>query len=65
MITVSITEAKANFENLIAQVENGTEIQLTRWKKPVARLVINSKIEINSSIAVLSNDINIVASSKL
>lgn len=38
MHTISITEAKANWLNIIARVEQGEPIAITRWGKPVAAL---------------------------
>ncbi|HEX9931981.1 MAG TPA: type II toxin-antitoxin system prevent-host-death family antitoxin [Allosphingosinicella sp.] len=39
MATVSVHEAKTNLSRLIAQVEAGEEIVITRNNKPVVRLV--------------------------
>ena len=39
MITVNLREAKSNLSRLLAQVEAGEEIIITRNGKPVARLV--------------------------
>jgi prevent-host-death family protein len=37
--TVSIYEAKTHLSRLVAQVEQGEEIEITRHGRPVARLV--------------------------
>jgi antitoxin (DNA-binding transcriptional repressor) of toxin-antitoxin stability system len=39
MASVSVHEAKTNLSRLIAQVEAGGEVVITRNNKPVARLV--------------------------
>ena len=39
MVVVSISQAKVHFSRLIARVEAGEEITITRRGKPVARLV--------------------------
>jgi len=39
MATVSVHEAKTNLSRLIAQVEAGAEVVITRNNRPVARLV--------------------------
>ena len=36
---VSVTAAKASFEELLARAEAGEEAIITRWGKPVARLL--------------------------
>ena len=38
MITVSVTQAKREFERLVDQVIAGEEVSITRWGKVVARL---------------------------
>jgi prevent-host-death family protein len=38
MTLITITEAKANLSRLIAMVERGEEVVITRWGKPVATL---------------------------
>jgi prevent-host-death family protein len=38
MNKVSVVEAKARFSEILAQVESGAEVQITRRGKPVARL---------------------------
>jgi prevent-host-death family protein len=43
MITVSLTQAKREFEHLVDQVIGGEEVSITRWGKPVARLVRASR----------------------
>ncbi|WP_111536990.1 type II toxin-antitoxin system Phd/YefM family antitoxin [Palleronia aestuarii] len=39
---VSIADAKASFAELIRRAEAGEEIELTRYGRPVARLVPNA-----------------------
>lgn len=39
MKTVSVAEAKNNLSKLLARVDAGEEISVTRYGKPVARLV--------------------------
>lgn len=39
MITCSITQAKANWTNLLDRVELGEEVTITRYGKPIAKLV--------------------------
>lgn len=39
MQTVTLAEAKAHLSELLNQIEAGEEILITRWGKPVARLV--------------------------
>ncbi len=39
MASVSVHEAKTNLSRLIAQVEAGAEVVITRNNRPVARLV--------------------------
>jgi antitoxin (DNA-binding transcriptional repressor) of toxin-antitoxin stability system len=39
MASVSVHEAKTNLSRLIAEVESGGEVVITRNNKPVARLV--------------------------
>ena len=39
MLTVNVTEAKANWSRLLARVEAGEEVVIARNGKPVARLV--------------------------
>lgn len=38
MTYVGITEAKARFPDLVAMVEAGDEVVITRWGKSIARL---------------------------
>ena len=38
MRTVTVTEAKANWLDIIARVESGEPIAITRWGKPVGEL---------------------------
>lgn len=45
MLTVGITEAKARFYELIARVEAGERILITRWGKPVAMLIPLGKFQ--------------------
>jgi len=39
MKTVNIHEAKTHFSKLLAQVESGSEVVISRAGKPIARLV--------------------------
>ncbi|MEA3034601.1 MAG: Antitoxin Phd YefM, type toxin-antitoxin system [Sphingomonadales bacterium] len=39
MITVSVTEAKRDFERLVERVIAGEEVSITRWGKLVARMI--------------------------
>ncbi len=38
MRTVSVTEAKTNWLDIVARVESGEPVAITRWGKPVAAL---------------------------
>lgn len=38
MLTASITEAKASWLDIVACVEQGEPVAITRWGKPVAAL---------------------------
>jgi prevent-host-death family protein len=39
MITVTITEAKANLSGLLKKVEDGEEVIITRRGQPIAKII--------------------------
>jgi prevent-host-death family protein len=41
-LTVSMTEAKRDFYELYDRVAAGEEVIITRWGKPVARMIRNA-----------------------
>ena len=43
MVTVALAEAKARLSELVARVEAGEEVSITRRGKPVVRLVAETK----------------------
>jgi prevent-host-death family protein len=45
MIRIGAFEAKTHFSRLLEQVAGGEEVVITRYGKPIARLVAAEKIE--------------------
>jgi prevent-host-death family protein len=48
MKKVSIYELKQDLSSIIAEAEHGTEVEITRHNKPVARLVMPRKEHLHS-----------------
>ncbi len=55
---VTIHEAEANFPQLLAAVERGEEVVISRSDKPVARLIPESAGKVGSKLGFLAGTIS-------
>ena len=58
---IAIAEAKAQFAELIRRAEAGEEIELTRYGRPVARIVAPKPVRRISLIGCMKGQIHIAA----